>query len=130
MPLAGAQFVMFGGWRGDLRADAKLHTFGFEQEYIEQVEVANPGAVAAVGIGPGTDRQRDAQQLWYADKVIGRHGQGASQQGVIGVDIAVVDLWRVIVLKIDSRSQAQRVVAFVGGLGVIGQCVSSRAQNK
>jgi len=121
---------MLGSRCGDLRSDAQLHTLGFKQENIKQVEVANPRAVASVRVRAGADRQRGAQQLRYANEIVRRHGQGAAQQGVVGVDIAVVNLWRVVVLKVGSRGQVQRVVALVGSLGVIRQRIRDRVQGK
>ena len=59
-------------------ADAQLHAFGLEQEDVEQVEVADAGAVAAVGVGSGADGQGGAQQLRYRQQFARGDRQGAA----------------------------------------------------
>ncbi|MNF86394.1 hypothetical protein D3C84_688270 [compost metagenome] len=119
MPFAGAEFVLVGGGGGDHRPDTQLHAFGLHQENIEQVQVAFAGAVATVRVRVGTDRRRGAYQLRHANVVVGRNRQGAAYQQVIGMDVGVVVLRGVVVLSAHARGEVQRVVAFVGGLGVI-----------
>lgn len=98
----------------------ELYALGLEQEDIEQVQVADTGAVAAMGIGPGTQGQGGAQQLGDADKVRRGNGQRAAQQYVIGMGVGVVQPGRVVVLQVSAWCQVERVIALVGGLGVIG----------
>ena len=121
---------MLGSGRRNLRADAQLHAIGLEQENIEQVEIAHTGAVTTPGVGAGADGQGGTQQLRYADKVVRGDGQGAAQQGVVGVDIAVVDPGRVVVLQVQARGQAQGVVTFVGYIGIVCQGSSDRGQGQ
>ena len=91
----------------------------FSNEDIEQVQIADAGAVTVVRIGAGADRQRGAHQLRHADEIVRRDRQGAAQQHVIGVRVAVVEFGGVVVLQVGARRDVQRVVAFVGVLGVI-----------
>ncbi|MNE82644.1 hypothetical protein D3C80_1793840 [compost metagenome] len=79
-------------------------------------------------IGTGADRQGEAQQLGDRDHVVGGHRQGAPQQGVIGVDVGVVQAGGVVILEVEAGGQAQRVVTLVRGLGVVRQRASGRQQ--
>ncbi|MNT13628.1 hypothetical protein D3C72_1486030 [compost metagenome] len=111
-----------------MRADAQLHAFGLEQENVEHVQVADAGAVAVVRIGSGADGERDAQQLRDAYDVIGCHRKGAAQQRIIGVSVGIEQLGCVVILQVYTGCQVQRVVAFVGGLGVIRVSTKSRCE--
>ncbi|MNP83558.1 hypothetical protein D3C76_1825380 [compost metagenome] len=46
---------MLGRGGSDLRADTELNSISLEQEDVEDVQVSDPGAVAAVRVGTGTD---------------------------------------------------------------------------
>ncbi|MNP26761.1 hypothetical protein D3C76_1196320 [compost metagenome] len=67
----------------------------------------------------GTDWCRGADQLRHADVIVGRNRQRAAYQQVIGMDIGVVVPGRVVVLSAHAWREVQRVVAFVGGLGIV-----------
>lgn len=81
------------------------------------MDVLNTSSLARVGAG--ADRRGRAQQLRYADEVIGRNRQRAAHQQVIGMDVGVAIFRDVVILHAIPRCAVQRAYAFVGGLDVV-----------
>ncbi|MNP75073.1 hypothetical protein D3C76_1720600 [compost metagenome] len=46
------------------------------------------------------------------------------------MDIGVLELRRVVILQAHTRRDVQRVIAFVGGLGVIGVRIKKRHERR
>ncbi|MNG18957.1 hypothetical protein D3C76_1571670 [compost metagenome] len=68
----------------------------------------------------------ESQQLWNTYEIIRSHRQRATQQRVIGVSVGIEQLGGVVILKVDTRRQVQRVVAFICCICVI--CLYARCK--
>lgn len=113
LPFAGAERLARDRHRHQ-RSGAQHRAFGLQQEDVEEIDVSEPGRVAAVRIGARAERNGQSQKLRRADEADRRQRQCAAQQHVVSIGVAVEQLGIVLILDVEPRRRIQWIVALVG----------------